>query len=97
VKEIREGTDINNYQPRMYMKTLNRQIREFNILKARILLAAVTKPSLYNEIAALENQNLTPEPFYHQDRITDWHRAGTVSHLIEANEKILQRMRKQLE
>jgi len=97
VKEIREETNINDYQPRMYIKTLNRQIREFNILKARMLLAAVTKPSLYNEIAALENQNLTPEPFYHQDRITDWHRAGTVSHLIEANEKNLQRMRKQLE
>jgi hypothetical protein len=97
VKEILEGTDKNDYHPGMFLKTLNQQVKEYNMLKARMLLEAGRKPSLLNELAALENENLTPEPFYHQDRITDWYKAGSVNHLIEANEKVLQRMRKQLE
>lgn len=97
VKEILEGTDKNDYHPGMFIKTLNQQVKEYNMLKARMLLEAGKKPSLLNELAALENENLTPEPFYHQDRITDWYKAGSVNHLIEANEKVLQRMRKQLE
>jgi predicted AlkP superfamily pyrophosphatase or phosphodiesterase len=96
VKEIMENTDIREYHPKMYIKTLNRQIKEFNILKAEMILKAEKDRTLSNTIAALENENLTPEPFYHQDRITDWYRAGSFSHLTEANEKILQQMREEL-
>ncbi|HBG57166.1 MAG TPA: hypothetical protein DDX07_04040, partial [Porphyromonadaceae bacterium] len=49
--------------------------------------------AIANVVASLENQNLTPEPFYHQDRIMEWHNAGSAEHLIEANELILNRMR----
>lgn len=97
VREILEHTDIKDYHPRMYIKTLNHQIKEFNILKSQMILRAEKERYLSNTIAALENGNLTPEPFYHQDRITDWYKAGSFSHLIEANEKILQQMRKELE
>jgi hypothetical protein len=96
VKEIMGNTDIGEYHPKMYIKTLNRQIKEFNILKAEMILKAEKDRTLSNTIAALENENLTPEPFYHQDRITDWYRAGSFSHLTEANEKILQQMRNKL-
>lgn len=97
VKEIMQKTDISNYTPPAYIKTLNLQIKEFNILRAKMILAAEKNRRFSNIIASLENQNLTPEPFYHQDRITDWYKAGSVQHLIEANENILRQMRSELE
>jgi membrane-anchored protein YejM (alkaline phosphatase superfamily) len=96
VKEIMQQTDASHYNPSMYIKTINTQIKEFNILRARMILAAENKRYFSNIIASLENTNLTPEPFYHQDRITDWYKSGSTEHLIEANEKILQQMRKEL-
>jgi len=96
VKEIMQKTDPSGYNTLMYIKTINMQIKEFNILHARMILAAEKNRYFSNIIASLENQNLTPEPFYHQDRITDWYKAGTTKHLIEANEKILKQMRKEL-
>jgi hypothetical protein len=97
VKEVLENTDSRTYQPRMYIKKLNQQIKEFNLLKSQMILRAEKERYLSNTIAALENGNLTPEPFYHQDRITDWYKAGSFSHLLEANEKILEQMRKELD
>ncbi|MDD4109615.1 MAG: hypothetical protein PHH93_12940, partial [Prolixibacteraceae bacterium] len=96
VKEIMANTEIKNYRPEQHIKILNQQIKEFNLLKSEILLMAEKKRYLSNVIAALENTNLTEEPFYHQDRITDWYKAGTIEHLIEANEKILKMMREAL-
>lgn len=97
VKEIRQQNDLSNDSHPMYIRTINMQIKEFNILHARMILAAEKERYFSNIIASLENQNLTPEPFYHQDRITDWYKAGTAQHLIDANEKILKQMRKELE
>lgn len=97
IREIMAGTDADNYRPLKFILTLNRQIKEFNILRSQMMLEADKKKYLYNTIAALENEELTPEPFYHQDRVTDWYKAGTTGHLIEANEKILQQMRKELQ
>lgn len=82
-------------QPR-YVKIINEQIKEYAILHARITIASETNFALANFIASLENQNLTPEPFYHQDRMMEWHTAGSIQHLIEANEVILSRMRELL-
>ena len=96
VREIMAGFDAANYRPAMYLLTLNRQLKEFAMLKSKMLLAAGQDPYLHYLLSALENQNLTPEPFYHQDRVTDWHKAGSFSHLIEANEKILEQMRSHL-
>lgn len=96
VKEIMQQTDPSKYNPSMYIRTINRQIKEYNILHARMILAAEKERYFSNIIASLENQNLTPEPFYHQDRITDWYKAGTAEHLIDANDKILKQMRKEL-
>ena len=97
VKEIMESTDVTGYQPPMLIKKINEQIKEFNILKSKLILAAEKERTLSNVIASLENENITPEPFYHQDRITQWFQAGSTQHMIEANEKILQEMRSQLE
>ena len=96
VKELMQQYDAANYHPAMYIKTINQQIKEFNILKSRMILEAENKRYLSNIIASLENEILTPEPFYHHDRIMDWHKAGTVEHLIEANDKILKQMRADL-
>ncbi len=97
VKEVLEGQSVDNYNPEKIILKLNQQIKEFNILRAKMLLSALDHKSLFNQIAALENENLTPEPFYHQDRIIDWKRAGNVEHLLDANEIILKQMRKCLE
>ncbi|RIH65538.1 hypothetical protein D1164_07650 [Mariniphaga sediminis] len=96
VKEVLQKYQVENYHPSMNIKKLNEQIKSFNILKSKLILQAEKNRYLSNKIASLENELLTPEPFYHQDRILDWYKAGSTEHLIEANEKILESMRREL-
>lgn len=96
VKEITEECDASGYNPPQYIKTINQQIRTYNILHARMVLAAEKDNYISNIISSLENENLTSEPFYNQDRITDWYKAGSTKHLIEANEKVLEKMQQVL-
>jgi hypothetical protein len=79
-----------------YIKVINQQINEYNTLRAKIMLAGDGNPYYSSLISYLENELLTPEPFYHQDRFTEWHRAQTTRHLIEVNSQILERMRNEL-
>ena len=95
VKAILSDYPAGDYKPEMNIKTLNQQIREYNILKAKMILAAQDDPYFFNRIALLENEYA--EPFYGQDRIVDWYKAGTTEHLLEVNENILMDMRKALE
>lgn len=92
VKEIMADCDAGAYNPPMYIKTINEQIRSYSILNARMVLASEKDNYLANILSSLVNENLTPEPFYHQDRITDWYKAGSTQHLIEANQRILDKM-----
>ncbi len=95
VKAILKDQDAGNYHPAKNIETLNLQIREYSFLKARMILAAGDDPYFFNRIALLENEYA--EPFYDQDRIVDWYKAGTTAHMLEMNEKILNDMRKALE
>lgn len=92
VKEIEAYCDASQYNPLTYIKTINQQIRLYNLLNARLVLASEKDNYMANILSSLVNENLTPEPFYHQDRITDWYKAGSTKHLIEANQKILDKM-----
>jgi len=96
VEEILEKTDVSSYNPTQYIKTINQQIRQYNLLYAQLVLVAEKNNYVANIISSLSNENLTPEPFYHQDRITEWHRAGSTEHLIEANETVLHKMKETL-
>jgi predicted AlkP superfamily pyrophosphatase or phosphodiesterase len=96
IKEILSIHDVSRYEPSMHIKTLNNQIKEFNFLKARLIIASKQDTHFSNIVSLLENENSTPEPFYHQDRITDWYKAGSTAHLLEANENILKQMRQVL-
>lgn len=93
IKEINENVNSGEFDHPRHIKIINEQIREFAILHARMTLASEDNFALANFIASLDNQNLTPEPFYHQDRMMEWNKAGSIRHLIEANELILSRMR----
>lgn len=93
IKEIRENVNSGGFDHPRHIKIINEQIREYAILHARMTLASEKNYALANIIASLDNQNLTPEPFYHQDRMMEWNKAGSTRHLIEANELILSRMR----
>lgn len=97
IKEIMDSVEVKNYAPPKYIKTINHQIKEYNILKSRMIVAAETNSYYLNIIAMLENQFLFSEPFYHENRITEWYKAGSTEHLIEANENVLQIMRKALD
>ncbi|MGV8093043.1 MAG: alkaline phosphatase family protein [Mangrovibacterium sp.] len=96
VREILEGVDASGYKPRMYIKTINEQIREYNLLRAKFILLSETDGYYASLVALLENQQAFTEPFYHHDRILDWKEAGTTEHLIRANEKVLAVMREKL-
>lgn len=96
VQEIMEKTEVTHYQPVQYIKTINQQIRKYNLLHARLVLAAEMNHYVANIISSLSNENLTPEPFYHQDRIMEWYKAGSTEHLIKANEFVLSKMQESL-
>lgn len=95
VKPILKDQDVLAYQPKMYIKTINQQIKEYNIIKARMIIASEKDNYFSNVVALLENGTLTA-PFFDQDRIVDWYKAGTAAHLIEVNENVLKQMRKVL-
>ncbi|MBN2610137.1 MAG: alkaline phosphatase family protein [Bacteroidales bacterium] len=97
VNEISEKTDLKDFSHPMYIKKINEQIKTFNFYKSALILKSEENSYYSLVLSALENENLTPEPFYHQDRITDWYKAGSTSHMIEANEKILHQMKKELD
>ncbi len=92
VKEILEGSSSTGYTPPTHIKTINQQIKEYNLLKAKLVLLSETDGYFANLVALLENQTFI-EPFYHQDRILEWKEAGNLPHLIEANEAVLKIMR----
>ncbi len=79
-----------------YIETINRQLNEYNALRARILIQAETDSYYSSLLTYLENELLTPEPFYHQDRFLEWYRAGSVQHLVETNNGILEKMRAEI-
>ncbi|MBS1662177.1 MAG: sulfatase-like hydrolase/transferase, partial [Bacteroidetes bacterium] len=79
-----------------YIETINRQLNEYNALRARIMIAGEQESYYSSLISYLENELLTPEPFYHQDRFLEWNRAKNTQHLIEVNQKILDQMRHEL-
>ena len=93
VEEIMEKRDAASYNPTQHIKIINQQIRQYNLLHAQLVLVAEKNNYVANIISSLSNENLTPEPFYHQDRITEWYRAGSTEHLIEANEVVLHKMK----
>lgn len=96
VTAILAGEAAEGYTHPRYILRLNEQINEYNALRARIMLAAEEDPYFSSVISFLENELLTPEPFYHQDRFLEWSRAGTVDHLLEVNDRILEQMRAEL-
>ncbi len=79
-----------------YVKIINEQINTYNLLRAEMMLRGKDNFYFSSLITYLENELLTPEPFYHHDRFTEWHRAGTTEHLIEVNRQILSQMEKEL-
>ncbi len=93
VKEVLAKIDLQNFNHPRYIQTINQQIKLFNFYKSELLLASDKNLHYAIILASLENEILTPEPFYHQDRITEWHKAGTTKHMIAANNKILEQMK----
>lgn len=95
--EIYKNYPLRKTQYNTNIKTINEQIKAFNFYKSSLILQSKEKPYYNVVLASLENEFLTPEPFYHQDRITDWYKAKSVSQMIEANNKILLLIKKELE
>jgi len=92
IKQVLKGTDASGYVPREHIKTINRQIREYNFLRARLTLLSETDGHYGNVVALLDNGAII-KPFAHQDRILDWEKSGTTANLIEANEAVLKQIR----
>jgi len=93
VKEVLAINDAKNFKHPQYIKTINEQNKLFSMYKAELLLASDDNLHYSIILASLENTILTPEPFYHQDRITEWYKAGTTEHMIAANGIILDQMK----
>jgi predicted AlkP superfamily pyrophosphatase or phosphodiesterase len=96
VKAVLAAESADAVEHPRYIETINRQLNEYNALRARLMIAAEKDAYYSSFIGYLENELLTPEPFYHQDRFLEWSRAGNTAHLIEANQLILEQMRNEL-
>ena len=96
IREVLAQNSGKDFSHPRYILKINKQINAYNSLRARIMLEAEKNPYFSSLISFLENELLTPEPFYHQDRFLEWYKAGTTEHLIEVNDKILLQMRKEL-
>ncbi|MFS4467481.1 sulfatase-like hydrolase/transferase [Maribacter sp. 2210JD10-5] len=97
IKAVLASEKASEFKHPKYIKTINQQINDFNSLRSKIMLAAEQDPYYSSLITFLENELLTPKPFYHQDRFLEWKRAGSTEHLIEVNDGILKQMREELE
>jgi acyl dehydratase len=93
VKAILENEEVSDYHPTENLKRINEQIKAYNFLRAQMVIASRKDSYFSNVVALLENESYI-EPFYTQDRIVDWYKAGTTAHLIEINENVLKQMRK---
>ena len=76
-----------------FIERVNRQNAAYLNCRAWLQLASAKDSHYSSEITLLENELCTPEPFYGMDRFLEWHRAGSTAHLLEANERVLQRIR----
>ncbi len=97
ITAIMADADASAYHPVRHILTINRQIREYNLLKARMIIAAEKDTNISIAYALLDNSFSPAGPFYDQDKILDWYKAGNTGGLIETNEMILKKMRKLLE
>jgi hypothetical protein len=96
VKAILKDVDASTYHPAQYLKKFDEQISEFNTLRAELISKAKVDDYYCNMAALLENGTTYSEPFYHQDRVMEWYKAGTIQHMLEANENVLACMRQAL-
>ena len=96
IREVLEDQPAEGYTHPEFIRTINQQLNKYNALRARIMIAGEKDVYFSSLISYLENELLTPEPFYHQDRFLEWSRAGSTQHLIDSNSKILQQMENEL-
>ena len=96
ITHILEKEDASTYNHPQYIKTINKQINDYNKMRSQFFSLSETNYYFSNLISFLENSLLTPEPFYGQDSFTEWKKAGNTEHLIEANSKILKQMKAEI-
>jgi len=96
IKAIQALSQATGFEHPSFIKTINRQLNEYNALRARIMIAGEKDSYFSSLISYLENELLTPEPFYHHDRFLEWYKSGSTQHLIDTNNMILEQMRHEL-
>lgn len=96
IKEVLANVPGDSFSHHRYIETINKQLNEYNALRARIMIAGEKDVYFSSLISYLENELLTPEPFYHQDRFLEWSRAKTTEHLVEVNRQLIAQMKREL-
>ena len=81
IRDVQASNESAAVEHPCYIKIINRQLNEYNSLRARIMIAGETESYFSSLISFLENELLTPEPFYHQDRFLEWYKSGNTQHL----------------
>lgn len=96
IPELLEKEKVSNKQYLRQIEHINKQIIEYNMLRSQLYLLSKKNHYYSTLITSMENSIMTPEPFYHQDRFTEWYMSGGIDHLIKVNEKHLENMRNEL-
>ena len=80
-----------------HLATINGQIRDYERLHAEAVLRAFDDPKLNVLLMELDHELLSEHQFYAPDRVMDWHEAGSLAAIVEANGWVLETLRLALE
>lgn len=76
------GLALNHPRP---LTRINAQIREHAALHAQATLQATSDPTMSVLVMHLKHELLSEHQFFGPDRLMEWHEAGSLDALIEAN------------
>ena len=97
LKEIKVGeADQPQTEHPRWTEKINKQIKEYVLLKAKADLMSATDPKMNLLLMELMHNGLSKYQFYGYDRILEWKEAGTLQQMYEANQWVIERLKEQL-
>ena len=97
LKEIKVGeADQPQTEHPRWTEKINKQIKEYVLLKAKADLISATDPKMNLLLMELMHNGLSKHQFYGYDRILEWKEAGTLQQMYEANQWVIEQLKEQL-
>ena len=94
LKEIKVGEpDIPATVHPRWTEKINRQLKEYTVLKAEADILSAEDPKMNLFLMKLMHSGLSKHQFYNYDRILEWKQAGTLSEMYESNQWVIDQLK----